>query len=208
MVSSKPLEKAFFIAKMSGPAMVRLASSDSWKATLFYRINEVLTFCWLFCAVLSVSGYKYMWASQYVRSRTGRLLLERLQVAEEENQDIDTTSVSADCKHPTGFPVPLSENIYCTIHHIQYILFLPKSLPLTDSLWYLIFPVILFCSTAVRILLKVGQICANCKQRFTCISPRISDQSSTVTHYIVLMTTETTEQHGNFNLLHFQYDWM
>lgn len=33
-----------------------------------------------------------MWASQYVRSRTGRLLLERLQVAEEENQDIDTTS--------------------------------------------------------------------------------------------------------------------
>ena len=45
-----------------------------------------------------------MWASQYVRSRTGRLLLERLQVAEEENQDIDTTSVSADCKHPTGFP--------------------------------------------------------------------------------------------------------
>ena len=46
-----------------------------------------------------------MWASQYVRSRTGRLLLERLQVAEEENQDIDTTSVSADCNHPTGFPV-------------------------------------------------------------------------------------------------------
>ena len=89
-----------------GPAMVRLASSDSWKATLFYRINEVLTFCWLFSAVLSVSGYKYMWASQYVRSRTGRLLLERLQVAEEENQDIDTTSVSADCKHPTGFPAP------------------------------------------------------------------------------------------------------
>ena len=141
---------------------------------------KVLTFCWLFSAVLSVSGYKYMWASQYVRSRTGRLLLARLQVAEEENQDIDTTSVSADCKHPTGFPVPLSENIYCTIHHIQYILFLPKSLPLTDSLWYLIFPVILFCSTAVRILLKVGQICANCKQRFTCISPRISDQSSTI----------------------------
>ena len=30
----------------------------------------------------------------------------------------------------------------------------------------------------------------------------------TVTHYIVLMTTETTEQHGNFNLLHFQYNWM
>ena len=47
-----------------------------------------------------------MWASQYVRSRTGRLLLERLQVAEEENQDIDTKSVSADCKHPTGFPAP------------------------------------------------------------------------------------------------------
>jgi len=47
-----------------------------------------------------------MWASQYVRSRTGRLLLERLQVAEEENQDIDTTSVSADCKHPAGFPAP------------------------------------------------------------------------------------------------------
>ena len=47
-----------------------------------------------------------MWASQYVRSRTGRLLLERLQVAEEENQDRDITSVSADCKHPTGFPAP------------------------------------------------------------------------------------------------------
>ena len=27
----------------------------------------------------------------------------------------------------------------------------------------------------------------------------------TVTHYI-LITTETTEQHGNFNLFHFQYD--
>ena len=65
---------------------------------------KVLTFCLLFSAVLSVSGHKYMWASQYVRSRTGRLLLERLQVAEEENQDIDTTSVSAHCKHPTGFP--------------------------------------------------------------------------------------------------------
>ena len=28
------LEKAFFIAKMSGPAMVRPASSDFWKAPL------------------------------------------------------------------------------------------------------------------------------------------------------------------------------
>ena len=151
------------------------------KHPYFTGLTKVLTFCWLFSAVLSVSGHKYMWASQYVRSRTGRLLLARLQVAEEENQDIDTTSVSADCKHPTGFPVPLSENIYCTIHHIQYILFLPKSLPLTGSLWYLIFPIMLFCATAVRILLpEVGQICANCKQRFMCVSPRISDQSSTI----------------------------
>ena len=76
------------------------------KHPCFTGLVKVLTFCWLFSAVLSVSGYKYMWASQYVRSRTGRLLLERLQVAEEENQDIDITSVSADCKHPTGFPAP------------------------------------------------------------------------------------------------------
>ena len=96
------LEKAFFTAKMSGPA------SQFWllESTLNTGLMKVLTFCWLFSAVLSVSGYKYMWASQYVRSRTGRLLLERLQVAEEENQDIDTTSVSADCKHPSGFPAP------------------------------------------------------------------------------------------------------
>ena len=41
------LEKAFFIAKMSGPAMVRLANSDFWKAPLFLitGLMKVLTFC-------------------------------------------------------------------------------------------------------------------------------------------------------------------
>ena len=68
-----------------------------------------------------------MWASQYVRSRTGRLLLERLQVAEEENQDIDTTSVSADCKHSTGFPAPfLKIFIGQSITYSTYFYFYPN----------------------------------------------------------------------------------
>lgn len=29
-----PLEKAYFMVKMTGPAMVQLASSDHWKAPL------------------------------------------------------------------------------------------------------------------------------------------------------------------------------
>lgn len=36
-----------------------------------------------------VYGHKYMWASQYVRSRTGRLLLERLAFDENQEQEID-----------------------------------------------------------------------------------------------------------------------
>ena len=41
-----------------------------------------------------VNGHKYMWVSPYVRSRTGRLLLERL--AENDSQELETekTSVS------------------------------------------------------------------------------------------------------------------
>ena len=41
-----------------------------------------------------------------------------------------------------------------------------------------------------------------------CISPRISDQSSANYNTQRLATTETTEQHGNFNLFHFQNDQM
>ena len=41
-----------------------------------------------------------------------------------------------------------------------------------------------------------------------CISPRISDQSSANDNTQRLATTETTEQHGNFNLFHFQNDQM
>ena len=37
-----------------------------------------------------------MFASQYVRSRTGRLLLERLAEEENRQKEIDETSVSAD----------------------------------------------------------------------------------------------------------------
>ena len=44
--------------------------------------------------VLTVYGYKYMWTSQYVRSRTGRLLLERLAEEENHHQETDATSVS------------------------------------------------------------------------------------------------------------------
>ena len=104
--SAKPLGKSLFHCQNVWSS--HGLASQFWllESTLNTGLMKVLTFCWLFSAVLSVSGYKYMWASQYVRSRTGRLLLERLQVAEEENQDIDTTSVSADCKHPTGFPAP------------------------------------------------------------------------------------------------------
>ena len=40
------------------------------------------------------------------------------------------------------------------------------------------------------------------------ISPRISDQSSANDNTQRLATTETTEQHGNFNLFHFQNDQM
>ena len=40
------------------------------------------------------NGHKYMWVSPYVRSRTGRLLLERL--TENDSQELETekTSVS------------------------------------------------------------------------------------------------------------------
>ena len=41
-----------------------------------------------------------------------------------------------------------------------------------------------------------------------CISPRISDQSSANDNTQRLATTETTEQHGNFNLFHFQNNQM
>ena len=34
------LEKAYFIAKMSGQTMVRPASSDVWKAPLSWRVKE------------------------------------------------------------------------------------------------------------------------------------------------------------------------
>ena len=34
--SKKLLEKAYFIFKLTGPAMVRPASSDKWKAPLEY----------------------------------------------------------------------------------------------------------------------------------------------------------------------------
>ena len=41
-----------------------------------------------------------------------------------------------------------------------------------------------------------------------CISPRISDQSSANDNTQRLAATETTEQHGNLNLFHFQNDQM
>lgn len=41
-----------------------------------------------------VYGHKYMWASQYVRSRTGRLLLERLAWEDNNEQEIEKTTVS------------------------------------------------------------------------------------------------------------------
>ena len=41
------------------------------------------------------------------------------------------------------------------------------------------------------------------------ISRRISEQSSAIhSNCYVMITTETTEQHKNFNLFHFQYDRM
>lgn len=41
------------------------------------------------------------------------------------------------------------------------------------------------------------------------ISRRISEQSSAInSDCYVLITTETAEQHGTFNLFHFQYDRM
>ena len=43
---------------------------------------------------------------------------------------------------------------------------------------------------------------------FCCISPRISDSSSANDNTQLLATTELTEQHGNFNLFHFQNDQM
>ena len=36
-------------------------------------------------------------------------------------------------------------------------------------------------------------------------SQEVGISSTEVTHYI-LITTETTEEHGNFNLFHYQYD--
>ena len=36
------LEKAYFIAKMSGPAMVWLASSDFWKAPLVSHFRSII----------------------------------------------------------------------------------------------------------------------------------------------------------------------
>ena len=41
-----------------------------------------------------VYGHKYMWASQYVRSTTGRLLLERLAFDDNQEQEIDKKTVS------------------------------------------------------------------------------------------------------------------
>ena len=41
----------------------------------------------------------------------------------------------------------------------------------------------------------------------SCISPKISDQSSEI-HSASLHTQITNEQHGNFDLFHFQYDRM
>ena len=43
-VSTKLLEKTFFIVKVTGPAMVRPASSDFWKVPLVKKIVYVL-FC-------------------------------------------------------------------------------------------------------------------------------------------------------------------
>ena len=37
--SKNPLEKADFIVKMIGPAMVRLTSSDKWKAPLVPSVS-------------------------------------------------------------------------------------------------------------------------------------------------------------------------
>ena len=39
VVQQNLLEKAYFIARMSGPAMVRLASSDFWKTPLVFFIR-------------------------------------------------------------------------------------------------------------------------------------------------------------------------
>lgn len=41
-----------------------------------------------------VDGHKYMWASQYVRSRTGRLLLERLAWEDNDEQEIQKVTES------------------------------------------------------------------------------------------------------------------
>lgn len=54
--------------------------------TYFFSISPVPHIC----------GDKYMFASHYMRSRTGRLLLERLAEEESRQAEIDKTSVSAD----------------------------------------------------------------------------------------------------------------
>ena len=44
VLQQKPLEKADFIVKITGPVMVRPASSDKWKAPLDrYSVNRLLT---------------------------------------------------------------------------------------------------------------------------------------------------------------------
>ena len=57
--------------------------------SLFYYLLTVILAVYVDC-------HKYMWTSQYVRSRTGRLLLERLAEDENYQQETDQTSVSAD----------------------------------------------------------------------------------------------------------------
>lgn len=46
-----------------------------------------------------IFGDKYMFASQYVRGRTARLLLERLEEEESGQAEIDRTSVSEDSNY-------------------------------------------------------------------------------------------------------------
>lgn len=63
-----------------------------------YCTHKHVFIYYLLTVILTVysSCHKYMWTSQYVRSRTGRLLLEQLAEDENYQQETDKTSVSTD----------------------------------------------------------------------------------------------------------------
>ena len=64
-----------------------------------YKLHFMTSFFIFISPVPHICGDKYMFASQYMRSRTARLLLERLEEEENYQAEIDKTSVSEDSNH-------------------------------------------------------------------------------------------------------------